>query len=78
MIDVVAVKESADRVMSIVGGTSLSGRVNNAGVAVTGPMMHTSIDEFRYQLEITTIDPIIVVQAFLPLLGAVSLSMQLT
>ena len=70
--DVAAVKEAADKVKSIVGDTVLSGLVNNAGVAVTGPMMHMPIDEFRYQIEINTVGPIIAIQAFLPLLGAVN------
>ena len=45
--DVAAVKEAVVKVKSIVGGTTLSGLVNNAGVAVTGPLMHIPIDEFR-------------------------------
>jgi NAD(P)-dependent dehydrogenase (short-subunit alcohol dehydrogenase family) len=70
--DVQAVKEAADKVKSIVGDTTLSGLVNNAGVAVTGPLMHIPIDEFRYQMEVNTVGPIIAIQAFLPLLGAVN------
>jgi NAD(P)-dependent dehydrogenase (short-subunit alcohol dehydrogenase family) len=70
--DVAAVKEAADKVKSIVGDITLSGLVNNAGVAVTGPLMHIPIDEFRYQMEVNTIGPMIVTQAFLPLLGAVN------
>jgi NAD(P)-dependent dehydrogenase (short-subunit alcohol dehydrogenase family) len=70
--DVAAVKEAADKVKSIIGDTTLSGLVNNAGVAVTGPMMHIPIDEFRYQMEVNTIGPVIAIQAFLPLLGAVN------
>ena len=70
--DVAAVKEAADTVKSIVGDNTLSGLVNNAGVAVTGPMMHIPIEEFRYQMEINTVGPIIAIQAFLPLLGAVN------
>jgi NAD(P)-dependent dehydrogenase (short-subunit alcohol dehydrogenase family) len=70
--DVAAVKEAADKVKNIVGDTTLSGLVNNAGVAVTGPMMHIPIEEFRYQMEVNTVGPIIAIQAFLPLLGAVN------
>jgi NAD(P)-dependent dehydrogenase (short-subunit alcohol dehydrogenase family) len=70
--DAAAVKNAADKVKSIVGDSILSGLVNNAGVAVTGPMMHIPIDEFRYQMEVNTIGPIIAIQAFLPLLGAVN------
>jgi NAD(P)-dependent dehydrogenase (short-subunit alcohol dehydrogenase family) len=70
--DVAAVKEAADKVKSVLGDTILSGLVNNAGVAVTGPMMHIPIDEFRYQMEVNTVGPVIAIQAFLPLLGAVN------
>lgn len=70
--DVAAVKEAAVKVKGIIGDTYLSGLVNNAGVAVTGPMMHIPIDEFRYQMEVNTVGPIIAIQAFLPLLGAVN------
>jgi NAD(P)-dependent dehydrogenase (short-subunit alcohol dehydrogenase family) len=35
-------------------------------------MMHIPIDEFRYQMEVNTVGPIIAIQAFLPLLGAIN------
>jgi NADP-dependent 3-hydroxy acid dehydrogenase YdfG len=43
--DAAAVKLAADQVKSIVGDTMPSGVDNNAGIAVTGPMMHIAIDE---------------------------------
>lgn len=48
----------------------LWGLVNNAGIAVVGPLMETSLDEIRRQLEVNVIGQIQVTQAFLPLLGA--------
>ena len=70
--DEAAVKACAAKVKEIIGEATLSGLVNNAGIAVTGPLMHIPIDELRHQLEVNTIAPIIVTQAFLPLLGAVN------
>src|SRR5262249_43274329 len=46
------------------------GLVNNAGVAVAGPAFELGIDEFRSQMEVNVIGPVIVTQAFGPLLGA--------
>ena len=54
-----------------VGGESpegLAGLVNNAGVAVAGPVELTPIDDFRRQIEINLIGQVAVTQAFLPML----------
>lgn len=68
--DEAAVKAGAARVKEVIGDATLAGLVNNAGIAVAGPLMHLPIEELRWQLEVNTISPIIVTQAFLPLLGA--------
>ncbi len=68
--DGAAIKTAADQVAQQVGDNGLWGLVNNAGVAVPGPLMHLPIDEFRRQLEINLIGQLAVTQAFLPLLGA--------
>ncbi len=52
------------------GGRPLAGLVNNAGVAVSGPLEHMPIDSLREQLEINLIGQIAVTQAFLPGLRA--------
>jgi NAD(P)-dependent dehydrogenase (short-subunit alcohol dehydrogenase family) len=70
--DASAVQAAAHKVKGILNGAILSGLVNNAGIAVTGPLMHIPIDEFRHQMDVNTIGPLIVIQAFLPLLGAVN------
>lgn len=51
-----------------VGNAGLAGLVNNAGVAVAGPLEFLPIDELRRQLEINVIGQIAVTQAFLPLI----------
>jgi NAD(P)-dependent dehydrogenase (short-subunit alcohol dehydrogenase family) len=44
--------------------------VNNAGVAVSGPVEYVPIDEWRKQIEINLIGQVAVTQAFLPKLRA--------
>lgn len=61
---------AAREVRAALGGEKLAGLVNNAGIAVTGPVLGLSADEFRRQMEVNVIGPIIATQAFGPLLGA--------
>ena len=68
--DEAAVYEAAKQVRDELRGETLFGLVNNAGMAVAGPMMHLPIESFREQLEINVTGQLIVTQAFLPLLGA--------
>jgi NAD(P)-dependent dehydrogenase (short-subunit alcohol dehydrogenase family) len=42
--------------------------VNNAGIAVSGPLLYLDVDEFRHQLEVNLTGQLIVTQAFAPLL----------
>jgi NAD(P)-dependent dehydrogenase (short-subunit alcohol dehydrogenase family) len=53
-----------------VGDGPLAGLVNNAGVAVAGPLEFIPIDRLREQLEINLIGQVAVTQAFLPALRA--------
>lgn len=64
------VHEAAQQVREALNGETLFGLVNNAGVAVPGPLTHLSVDEYRHQLEVNLVGPFIVTQAFVPLLGA--------
>ncbi len=65
-----AVRRAADQVTAVAGEIGLAGLVNNAGIAVGGPLMHLPIDEMRRQLEVNVVGVLQVTQAFLPLLGA--------
>jgi NAD(P)-dependent dehydrogenase (short-subunit alcohol dehydrogenase family) len=47
----------------------LFGLVNNAGIAVPGPLIHLPTDDFRRQLEVNLVSVLIVTKAFAPLLG---------
>jgi NAD(P)-dependent dehydrogenase (short-subunit alcohol dehydrogenase family) len=68
--DASTVLASAQFVREQLQGNSLLGLVNNAGVAVPGPLLHIPLDEFRHQMEVNLTGPLIVTQAFTSLLGA--------
>lgn len=65
-----AVLAAAREVRAALNGEKLAGLVNNAGIAVAGPVLGLSADEFRRQMDVNVIGPIIATQAFAPLLGA--------
>jgi NAD(P)-dependent dehydrogenase (short-subunit alcohol dehydrogenase family) len=67
--DEAAVGQAAQQVRAALGGTTLAGLVNNAGIAVAGPLSHVPLADYRRQLEVNLVGPLIVTQAFLPLLG---------
>lgn len=67
--DEAAVKAAAQTVRGALNGQRLAGLVNNAGIAVGGPLTDVPIADFRKQLEVNVTGPMIVTQAFLPLLG---------
>jgi len=50
-----------------VGGAGIAGLVNNAGIAVAGPLEFLPLDELRKQIEVNTIGHVAVTQAFLGL-----------
>jgi NAD(P)-dependent dehydrogenase (short-subunit alcohol dehydrogenase family) len=71
MLDV-ADRLSIDRARKTVetrlGEEGLDGLVNNAGIAVVGPLEHLPVDAFRRQLEVNVVGQLACTQAFLPLL----------
>src|SRR3954470_16430253 len=68
--DEAAVLTAAREVRSQLNGETLAGLVNNAGIAVAGPVLELAADDFRRQMEVNVIGPVITTQAFGPLLGA--------
>ena len=66
--DPAAVASAADQVRTALAGKTLYGLVNNAGIAVPGPLLLLKIEEFRRQLDINLTGQLIVIQAFAPLL----------
>ncbi|KQT21309.1 MULTISPECIES: SDR family oxidoreductase [unclassified Bradyrhizobium] len=65
-----AVLAAARTVREALGGETLAGLVNNAGIAVAGPVLELSADDFRRQMDVNVIGPVLATQAFGPLLGA--------
>jgi len=68
--DEAAVLAAAREVRAALGGETLTGLVNNAGIAVAGPVLELSADQFRRQMDVNVIGSIIATQAFAPLLGS--------
>ncbi|MDR6530172.1 NAD(P)-dependent dehydrogenase (short-subunit alcohol dehydrogenase family) [Caulobacter rhizosphaerae] len=68
--DEAAVRAAAGQVETALDGRPLAGLVNNAGIAVAGPLLHLPIDEWRRQLEVNLTGVVIATQAFAPLVGA--------
>jgi NAD(P)-dependent dehydrogenase (short-subunit alcohol dehydrogenase family) len=71
MIDVTdqeSIRSASSQVGEAVGEGGLAGLVNNAGVAISGPLEFVPIDELRRQIEINLVGQVAVTQAFLALL----------
>jgi NAD(P)-dependent dehydrogenase (short-subunit alcohol dehydrogenase family) len=67
--DEAAVNAAASDVRRTLAGKRLAGLVNNAGVAVAGPLLELPTEEFRRQIEINLVGVVIVTKAFAPLIG---------
>ena len=67
--DEAAIHAAVPLVAERLNGATLWGLVNNAGIAVGGPLIHQPLDEIRRHLEINVLGVIAAVQAFAPLLG---------
>lgn len=68
--DEAAVAAATRKVEAALEGSTLFGLVNNAGVAVPGPLLYLKVDDFKRQIEVNLTGQLIVTQAFAPLLGA--------
>ncbi len=66
--DAESIAEARRLVEEAVGAAGLHGLVNNAGIAVAGPMEFIPVADFRSQLEVNVIGIVAVTQAFLPAL----------
>jgi len=67
--DEAAVKSAAVYVRTALAGERLAGLVNNAGVAVAGPLLELPTEDFRRQIEINLVGVVITTKAFAPLIG---------
>lgn len=68
--DEAAVRAGAAKVAAALGARRLFGLVNNAGVAVPGPLLHLDTEELRRQFEVNLFGVHNVTRAFADLLGA--------
>ena len=66
--DAGSIAEAAQKVETSLEGGGLAGLVNNAGISVDIPLECVDIDLLRRQLEVNSVAPVAVTQAFLPLL----------
>lgn len=65
-----AVRAGAAQVAQALGNRKLFGLVNNAGIAVPGPLLHLDTDDLRRQFEVNLFGVHNVTRAFADLLGA--------
>lgn len=66
--DQAQIEAAAQRVSRELGGASLIGLVNNAGVALGGPLELVSMEDFRYQHEVNVFGAVAMTKALLPAL----------
>lgn len=64
-----AVGSAAARVGDALAGEKLFGLVNNAGIAVAGPLLELPLKDFRQQIDTNLTGVVIATKAFAPLLG---------
>ena len=67
--DSAAIQASVPIVSEALAGDKLFGLVNNAGIAIGGPIIHQPLDDVRRHLEVNVLGALAVTQAFAPLLG---------
>jgi hypothetical protein len=64
-----AVAAAARQVETALRGETLLGLVNNAGIAVPGPLLYLRMEDFERQIAVNLAGHLIVTQAFAPFLG---------
>lgn len=68
--DAQALQGAVATVRQALQGATLTALVNNAGISLSGPLLHQPMEEFRKTFEVNLFGLLQVTQAFLPLLGA--------
>lgn len=66
--DAVSIHQAAGLVREVVGAAGLAGLVNNAGIAIGGPLEVVPPVDLRKQFEVNVVGQMMVTQAFLPLI----------
>ena len=67
--DAASLNTAADQVRQALDGQPLKGLVNNAGIAVAGPMLDLDVEDFQRQMDVNVTGVVRATQAFGPLLG---------
>ena len=67
--DQATVDAAAAEVRNALDGRTLGGLVNNAGIAVAGPLTELPLEDFEQQLQVNVVGVVRVTQAFAPMLG---------
>ncbi len=68
--DEAGVKTAVSQLTTLLQNQPLTALINNAGISVSGPLMHLPIEELRWQLEVNVVGLLNITQQCLPLLGA--------
>lgn len=68
--DIAALVAAVQTVEKALAGKGLDVLINNAGIAIGGPLQHQPWDEIRAHFDINVLGLLAVTRAFLPLLGA--------
>ena len=68
--DAEAIDQAARFLTNKLAGSGLGALINNAGIAIGGPLQDQPMDVFRKHFEVNVMGLVHVTQAFLPLLGA--------
>lgn len=61
---------AAEQVAAVLGPEGLTALVNNAGIGISGPLLHQPVEEIRAQLDTNLFGAFLATKIFLPLLGA--------
>jgi hypothetical protein len=64
-----AIQAAAQVVEDALGARRLDGLINNAGVAISGPLLHLPAEKLRHQFDVNLFGVMAVTRAFAPLLG---------
>jgi len=64
-----AIAQASETVREQLDSSTLNALVNNAGIAIAGPLLDLPVTDFQQQLEVNLVGQLKVTQAFAPLLG---------